>query len=765
MTTKLEAALAYASWGWHVLPVRANEKVPASEHGYKDATTDPERIKAWWSANPDYNVGIATGRVSNLTVFDVDPRNGGDEGWDEWIGEVGPAEGAMQLTAGGGQHYLAAYDPDISSGKLALGVDLLSDGRYFLVFPSVIDGREYQWEASSDPFEGVGPFVISEAWKEGYSKRRGKKSGQTQLPDQIPEGGRNDGLTSAGGHMRRVGFSESAIYVALSTTNRERCSPPLEENEVLGIAKSLAKYEPAFDGFDSAAQGQEAVRNLKAQARGADGNVAFQWPTPVDPFVEHLVPSFPLEVLPEFLKVFCLQQSQISGFDAGGYGFSLLVAAANTIDQRCKLRIGRDFQVPPMLWGALEGRSGSGKSPVMRRCLRPVMALEKERLGISRKALAAWKEEKRALAKGEEPPPMPPFKQRILQDTTVEAMAHVAGQNPEGLFLTIDEMTEFLGRMDAYTGRDGGKDRGVYLQAFDGGPVTINRVIKGTMVVDQLSVGILTGVQPEVLAAKLNKHSVASDGLYQRFLFYVLGDSGTADFTAPQDPYCDANLQRLFADLGGAQPITVHLADDAVAVFQDYTNKVRALASRTSARRFSEHLAKFPGFLGRVTLVLHLLHAGSHKEARVSSVGLDSLKRAMAVMGVLYRHSEAVYSVLDEVPGNTRDLAQSAIDAILSKGWGAFSIGDLTRSATHWTGKLDRREREAAIDLLIELGWIRDVTPLALGGRGRPSEGRFEVNPEVHISFKAKADQISKDRAARYTAITELAAARAKGPE
>ena len=145
------------------------------------------------------------------------------------------------------------------------------------------------------------------------------------------------------------------------------------------------------------------------------------------------------------------------------------------------------------------------------------MALEKERLGKSLKELATWKEEKRALSKGEEPPPMPPFKQRILQDTTVEAMAQVAGENPEGLFLTIDEMTEFLGRMDAYTGRDGGKDRGVYLQAFDGGPVTINRVIKGTMVVDQLSVGILTGVQPEVLAAKLNKHSVASDGLYQRF--------------------------------------------------------------------------------------------------------------------------------------------------------------------------------------------------------------------------------------------------------
>ena len=157
--------------------------------------------------------------------------------------------------------------------------------------------------------------------------------------------------------MRRVGFSESAIYVALSTTNRERCSPPLEENEVLGIARSLAKYAPAFDGFDSAAQGQEAVRNLKAQARGADGNVAFQWPTPVDPFVEHLVPPFPLEVLPEFLKVFCLPAARISGFDAGGYAFSLLVAAANTIDQRSRASNRKGLPGPSDALGRFGGQN------------------------------------------------------------------------------------------------------------------------------------------------------------------------------------------------------------------------------------------------------------------------------------------------------------------------------------------------------------------------------------------------------------------------
>ena len=37
--TRLKAALAYASWGWPVLPIVPNGKLPATAHGVHDATT------------------------------------------------------------------------------------------------------------------------------------------------------------------------------------------------------------------------------------------------------------------------------------------------------------------------------------------------------------------------------------------------------------------------------------------------------------------------------------------------------------------------------------------------------------------------------------------------------------------------------------------------------------------------------------------------------------------------------------------------------
>jgi hypothetical protein len=245
----LQAAFAYADKGWPVLPLQAGDKRPATRHGVHDATTDRRQIAEWWSGDSCWNIGIAAGKASGLIVFDVDPRNGGDDGWDHWIHEVGDVpEGPVQLTAGGGTHYLAEYDDRIRSSKLITGVDLLSDGRYFVACPSVVAGSRYEWEASQDPLLGVQPFRIPRSWIAGYQgKRLGPRPSSYGDKNLLPEGSRNDGLASLAGSMRRDGLSEDEILAALLVANEQRCRPPLLIPEVEAIAKSIAKYEPAMN--------------------------------------------------------------------------------------------------------------------------------------------------------------------------------------------------------------------------------------------------------------------------------------------------------------------------------------------------------------------------------------------------------------------------------------------------------------------------------------------------------------------------------------
>ena len=262
--TRAEAALLYASWGWHVLPVLPGGKAPACAHGVHDATIDPVQIAKWW-AQSDYNIGVAAGSKSGVAVIDVDPRNGGEASWQEWIDKYGMLDGGIcALTAGGGYHYLVVHHPEVRSRKLADGLDLLADGRYFVVYPSTINERSYQWEASSDPFEGVAPTVLPQRWLEAVRKPQDRSN--------VPAGGlivgsRNSGLTALGGAMRRYGMGEAEIMAALMITNETRCEIPLPASELSQIVRSVCRYEPETDVAAAASLGHDAAEAILEASR------------------------------------------------------------------------------------------------------------------------------------------------------------------------------------------------------------------------------------------------------------------------------------------------------------------------------------------------------------------------------------------------------------------------------------------------------------------------------------------------------------------
>ena len=76
----LRQALAYARRGWPVFPCLPGQKIPATRHGFRDATTDPDQITDWFTRHPDRNLAIATG-APGPDVLDVDQHGPAGNGY------------------------------------------------------------------------------------------------------------------------------------------------------------------------------------------------------------------------------------------------------------------------------------------------------------------------------------------------------------------------------------------------------------------------------------------------------------------------------------------------------------------------------------------------------------------------------------------------------------------------------------------------------------------------------------------------------------
>jgi len=143
--TLLDAALRYAATGRPVFPCRTGAKLPATRHGFQDASTDPEIIRAWWARTPSANVAIATGAPA-VDVLDVDLRPAGS-GYPALnrIRRAGLLAGARAYvrTPSGGAHLYFDGTGQPGGSLPQLHLDCKARGGYVLAPPSAVNGRSY----------------------------------------------------------------------------------------------------------------------------------------------------------------------------------------------------------------------------------------------------------------------------------------------------------------------------------------------------------------------------------------------------------------------------------------------------------------------------------------------------------------------------------------------------------------------------------------------------------------------------------------------
>lgn len=169
--TLLEAALVYAGIGLPVLPlheINADGRCSCRQPGctgkhrgkhprlcgwQKQASTDGNRIRAWWSRWPAANIGIATGH--DRIVLDVD----GIEGRQTLVelerrhGPLPPT--ARARTGSGGLHFFFNTSLPVQTQiRFLPGLDVLAEVGFVVAPPSThYSGNAYAW--LRHPAEGI----------------------------------------------------------------------------------------------------------------------------------------------------------------------------------------------------------------------------------------------------------------------------------------------------------------------------------------------------------------------------------------------------------------------------------------------------------------------------------------------------------------------------------------------------------------------------------------------------------------------------------
>ena len=284
MSLTLNAALGYLSLGWSVLPIRPDKKIPYIKwKQYQETRPTETEIKTWFKKWPTANIGITTGRLSNLIALDFDSA----EAVEAFKSITGELPATITQTTGRGIQLLFKYPTQIARLKnqtaIIKDMDLRAEGGLIVLPPSTHHtGTQYKWqninpiEDGTDDLLDLSPDIIEflqngaerlsdahtrEQYESlGVSVPKPTESSQTKWDGTkkkepewtakallgVKKGNRNVTGTSLAGYFFRI-FEiagetnvEQMVTANLTLWNQTN-DPPLPEEQLLKIIKSIGE--------------------------------------------------------------------------------------------------------------------------------------------------------------------------------------------------------------------------------------------------------------------------------------------------------------------------------------------------------------------------------------------------------------------------------------------------------------------------------------------------------------------------------------------
>lgn len=444
----------------------------------------------------------------------------------------------------------------------------------------------------------------------------------------------------------------------------------------------------------------------------------------------------PLNCLPEVMKDFVIAVSRAVGCDPSFVVLPMLSACAGVIGNARRIRVKHGWFVPPILWTAVIGESGTQKSPPLRAVIKFLKEHQQTLIARHQGELCEYKQEqaehKKALKQFEkdgsgqrpEEPVRPVCERCLVSDTTIEGLVPILQENWRGVLLQRDELSGWIGGFDKYSkSGNTSADAAHWLSVYNADALIVDRKTgePKTLFVPNPAVSVCGGIQPGILNRVLGSEH-RENGLAARLLMSYPPRKAKAwsDEEIPEAQ--ERALEDLMSGLlslkpdtgadGHQKPGIVFLSDDARRTFINYYNRTAQEQSGLSGD-LAASWSKLEEIPPRLALVFHCVRQVTTADVDPWHCDGETMQAAVTLAEWFKGETERIQTLLSE---STEERQQRELAEWIQQRGGSIRERDVV------AGRRTVRDIDQAEHLLQSLvtagfGEWRNLSPTTSGGR------------------------------------------------
>lgn len=354
--------------------------------------------------------------------------------------------------------------------------------------------------------------------------------------------------------------------------------------------------------------------------------------------------SFPIEIFSKEIQYYILECHNKLDSNIDFMGCSLLWLISTCIGNSAEVEVKRGWIENAVLWIAVVGKAGVGKTPSIGNIIFPLSKLnfkeikkyqeQKEKFDY---VASLSKKEKTEL--GIEEPPKPKKTQFLVNDITLEALVDLHQENDNAVGVFKDELAGWFKDMNKYRS---GSDLEFWLSCWSGKSVYLNRITRTGSFIEKPFIPVLGGIQPSIFnqfATDENK----DNGFLDRMLL-SFPDAKVEEYN---DNEMDYSLIQWYSDTivrfyqgvktamtkrntdGEIEPLRVRFSNEAKIEWKRIYNRITNEQNSDEENEYLKSMyPKQKSYIPRFALIIHYFESNFDETVDCRFISKESMLKA-----------------------------------------------------------------------------------------------------------------------------------------